>query len=155
VTSPSPARTSWWLYGVLALAAVAIALGALDLAFAAYAGVTGSSGRALDLAFPAALFLVGVLACVVAMPRVSLRGRSFSPPRAVNWLALLLGAAGTLLGGAGLVVGIADGGIAALMDFPVPLFVLLALWCMLGGGGNLLRRNTSSESPVANAGRDG
>jgi hypothetical protein len=143
MTLPQRRNAPLWLRVILLMATAAILIGLVDLGAAAIGERFKLTENARQLVVPLALFLLGLLSWMLALPRLRPGSGRVVASKPVSGSIALCGLFWAMFVSAELVTAIADAGLAALLDGSLMLVALLSIvlgaWCAVAGTGNLLR----------------
>lgn len=126
-TSPIASR---WLFLPLLLAAVSFVMAAVEI-LDSVVSFARADRPTLNIALPSLMLLLSALTLRLGMPSIRPLGRLGVLPKWMCWLALLFGAAITLLAGAELAYALTEEGLVMLLDLPIVIAFLLGLSCTL------------------------
>jgi hypothetical protein len=143
MTLPQQRNAPLWLRVILLMATAALLIGLVDLGAAAIGERFKLTENARQLVVPLALFLLGLLSWMLALPRLRPGSGRVVASKPVSGSIALCGLFWAMFASAELVTAIADAGLAALLDVSLMLVALLSIvlgaWCAVAGTGNLLR----------------
>jgi hypothetical protein len=143
MTLPKQRNAPLWLGVILLMATAALLIGLVGLGTAAIGGRFQLTENARPLVVPLALFLLGLLSWMLALPRLRLGSGGVVASKPVSGSIALCGLFFAMFASAELVTAIADAGLVALLDVSLVLVALLSIvlggWCAVAGTGNLLR----------------
>jgi hypothetical protein len=125
------------------MATAVLLIGLAGLGTAAIGGRFKLTENARQLVVPLALFLLGLLSWMLALPGLRLGSGGVVVSKPVSGSIALFGLFFAMFASAELVTAIADAGLVALLDVSLMLVALpsivLGAWCAVAGIGNLLR----------------
>jgi len=143
MTLPRRRNATLWLRVILLMATAALLIGLVGLVTAAIGGRFKLTENARQLVVPLALFLLGLLSWMLALPRLRPGSGRVVASKPVSGSIALCGLFFAMVASAELVTAIVDAGLAALFDVSLMLVALLSIvlgaWCAVAGTGNLLR----------------